>query len=100
MSWLAHVTGFDGGAFASLYGGILGDVGELGLIAAGVGWYTHRKCQACHRIGRYVVEGTPYKTCHKHLTDGHHSRLHEHHRLNFPEQHAMLQRIEQTQPIE
>lgn len=93
MYWLAHITGFDGGSFASLYGGILGDVGELGILAALWASYRHGKCQSCWRWpARHPVEGTTYRTCRHHFTEDEHDRLKIHHALHWPAQHEFLKK--------
>ena len=52
--------------------------------------YRHLKCKSCWRIAHHRVEGTHYKTCHKHATPDEHARLQEMHRHKFPEQHKLF----------
>lgn len=76
-----------------LWSGAGSDITELGILISILAWYQHRKCKTCFRIGRYQVYGTPYKTCHKHLTMDCHMQLSSEHKAKHPEQHSFLRSI-------
>ena len=92
--WLAVHTGTvnESGPFYGFWSGFGSDLGELTIVGAIIGTYKHHNCgtKRCWRIGKTPVEGTPYKTCHKHSTVEHHKRLHTTHAEDHPEQHALL----------
>lgn len=96
MIWpfIIHVTGTkigpSGSYWYNFWSGFGSDFGEVSILSAMYLWYNHRKCVSCRRIAKYEVEGTGWKTCHKHLTATHHDRLHAEHAVKHPEQHAML----------
>ncbi len=68
--WLAHATGsYDTPGSAHNYNfwsGFGSDLGELTIITALIGTYFKHNCHMkhCLRIGRHVVNGTPW--CNKH----------------------------------
>jgi hypothetical protein len=68
MGWFIHVFGLDSpsGTAYLAWSGILSDVGELALIGAVYGLLRKHNChqQGCLRIGRHLVDGTPW--CNKH----------------------------------
>lgn len=53
-------------AWVNFWGGIASDVGEITLIGAVIGMWHKHVCHDAHcwRIGRHVVDGTPW--CNKH----------------------------------
>jgi hypothetical protein len=68
MGWLLHVLGVDnmnGHAYA-FWSGFGSDIGQVTLIGAVIGMFAKHNChqKGCPRIGRHVVDGTPY--CNKH----------------------------------
>lgn len=68
MSWLLHVLGVDnvsGPAYA-WWSGAGADMGELALLGAVLGMFRKHNCHSkgCWRVGRHVVNGTPW--CNRH----------------------------------
>lgn len=67
-SWLLHFLGLDSasGTAYLAWSGVLSDLGEVALIGAVLGAYRKHNChqRRCWRIGRHVVDGTPY--CNRH----------------------------------
>lgn len=70
----------------------LSNLTVFGLLVSIFGLYKHHNCteKGCWRIGHHTVEGTTYKTCHKHTTENVHMKLFLHHSEKRPEQHALL----------
>lgn len=70
MHWFMHVSGLDSGTGTAylFWSGIGSDITELGLIGALIGVYRKHSCHVrhCWRLGRAMVDGTPYCTCRKH----------------------------------
>lgn len=72
MLWLWHFLGFDYGlpyghiGAYNAWSGFLSDVGEVAIVGAVYGMLRKHMCHQgrCWRIGRHVVEGTPW--CNKH----------------------------------
>ncbi len=97
--WLLNVTGTfippSGSKWYNFWSGFGSDLGEAVIIGSLIGLYRHHKCASCWRIGHHPVEGTPYKTCHKHATIDSHKKLHEEHEHKYPEQHKLLNPSEQ-----
>ena len=58
--------------------------------------YRHLKCKSCWRIAHHRVEGTHYRTCHKHATPAEHARLSALHARKFPEQHKLFEKAAAT----
>jgi hypothetical protein len=71
-------------AFWSSFGACLTYFAVIGVA------YRHLKCKSCWRIAHHRVEGTHYKTCHKHATPEEHQRLYDLHAQKFPEQHKLF----------
>lgn len=74
------------------WSGIGSDLGEIALLGVVVKAYTHLNCtqKGCWRIAKHPVDGTPYRTCHRHATVAGHAQLHEHHAAKHPDQHELL----------
>lgn len=68
LHWLAVHTGTvnEAGPFYGFWSGFGSDIGEVALIGAVLGGYKKHNCHQrhCWRIGRHVVDGTPW--CNKH----------------------------------
>ena len=66
--WLLHVLGVDNeaGHWYAFWSGFGSDLGEVALVGAVLGGYRKHNChqRRCWRIGRHVVDGTPW--CNKH----------------------------------
>ena len=94
LNWLYIHTGLGNpsGAYYAFWSGIEGDLTQLFILGGVLLLYRRHNCQVkgCYRIGRHPVEGTPYKTCHKHTTKADHYNLHAHHGRVHPEQHEMF----------
>ena len=96
LAWLWHWievhtgTVNESGPYYAWFSGFGSDLGE-GTIFASI-WmiYRQHKCKTCPRIAKHRVEGTSYKTCHKHSTKAHHEFLHRHHEERHPDQHEFL----------
>jgi hypothetical protein len=91
---LLHVTGADNpaGAWYGFWSGFGSDLGEFAIVGVLVNHYRSHKCPNCWRLGRHPVEGTHYRTCHRHLTGADHENLRRRHAKRHPEQHRMLQK--------
>lgn len=68
MGWLLHFLGVDneaGHAYA-FWSGFGSDLGEVALLGAVLGMFKRHNCHrdGCWRIGRHVVDGTPW--CDRH----------------------------------
>lgn len=65
--------------------------GILGTLVAAL---RSRNCteKGCWRLGHHPVEGTKYRTCHKHATIEVHDRLQSEHAIKHPLQHELLNR--------
>lgn len=74
------------------WSGIGSDLTEFALLGALVKVYVHLNCtvKGCRRIGKHPVDGTPYRTCHRHATVAHHSTLTGDHARKHPDQHELL----------
>lgn len=68
----------------------------VGVVPGAIAWVKLRNCREkrCWRIGFHKVDGTKYKTCHRHATIEVHDRLHSEHAVKHPEQHKLLNRRE------
>lgn len=68
MHWLMHVLGVDdvSGRWYGFWSGAGSDIGELALIGAVLGMFRKHNChqRRCWRVGRHIVNGTPY--CNRH----------------------------------
>lgn len=55
------------------YNFISGPLANVTLFAAVIVWWRKHTCHVhgCPRIGRHLVEGTPYTVCRKHHPDDH-----------------------------
>lgn len=68
--WLIHFLGFDFGARYGhvvpydVWSGFGSDLGEATILAAVAGAYHKHKCHGCWRVGRHVVDGSPW--CNRH----------------------------------
>lgn len=64
MNWLLHVLGVDNvsGRWYGFWSGFGSDIGQITLIGAVAGAYSKHNChdKGCWRIGKHVVDGTPY----------------------------------------
>jgi hypothetical protein len=89
LHWLYVATGLSdpSGPQYLFWSGFFGD---LPLLAAGFIWYRHHKCAECLRYAHLEVQGTHYKTCHKHSTIDLHKRLRRQHLKDYPLQHELL----------
>lgn len=89
-----HLTGSDNtsGVFYGFWSGFGSDIGELGIIGGLVAMYRKNNCHVkwCWRFSHMRVEGTHFKTCHKHSTASHHALLRQIHAEKYPEQHKFL----------
>jgi hypothetical protein len=96
MNYLWHVflnwTGASNtsGTAYGFWSGFGSDLGEAAIIGALLNHYRSHRCANCWRLGRHEVEGTHYRTCHRHLTNDDHALLQTRHEVLHPEQHAML----------
>jgi hypothetical protein len=94
--WLLNFTGTNipstGSRWYNFWSGFGSDLGEIVIIGSIFTLYKHNNCAVgrCWRIGRHQVDGTPYKTCHKHATPTIHQQLQKKHKHDFPEQHELL----------
>lgn len=99
--WFQHVTGVDysSGPAYGFWSGFGSDIGELAILGGIVQLYRQHNCaiKGCYRIGHYEVQGTKYKTCHKHATGPHHTKLIQDHKDKHPVQHAFLNRTVDTE---
>jgi hypothetical protein len=68
LHWLAVHTGTvnEGGPYYGFWSGFGSDLGELALLGAIGGMYHKHTCHSrgCWRIGRHIVDGTPW--CNRH----------------------------------
>ena len=68
LHWLAVHTGTvnEAGPYYGFWSGFGSDLGEVTLIGAVLGTYYKHNCHhpRCWRVGRHVVDGTPW--CNKH----------------------------------
>lgn len=68
MTWLLHLIGVDNeaGRWYAFWSGFGSDISELAIVGAVVGGYKKHNChqRRCWRIGRHVVDGSPY--CDRH----------------------------------
>lgn len=72
MTWLLHWlwvhtgTGNEAGPWYGFWSGFGSDLGEVALVGAVLGGYRKHNCHQsrCWRIGRHIVDGTPW--CNKH----------------------------------
>lgn len=66
MRWLAHVLGIDTqhSYFYDFWSGV---ATQAGVLLAGAGWFHKHNCHArgCWRIGKHVVDGTPWCSRHR-----------------------------------
>src|SRR5258708_6453895 len=94
LHWLIHLTGADNptGSIEAFWAGFGSDLTELIIIVGLIKWLRHKNChvKGCLRFGHHEVEGTPYKTCHKHATVPMHRALHLHHKNAHPDQHRLF----------
>ena len=93
--WFLTVTGTNNtsGEWYAFQSGFGSDIAEFAILGSLIAVYRHHKCASCWRVGRIQVEGTPYKTCHKHSTVDSHKAIHKRHSIEYPEQHKLLSRI-------
>lgn len=84
------------GTTYGFWSGFGSDLAEFAILGSLIGVYRHHNCtvKRCPRIGKHPVDGTPYKTCHRHATQVHHDRLHAEHKNNYPSQHKLLNKGE------
>jgi hypothetical protein len=70
-AWLLHVLGVDNeaGRWYAFWSGFGSDLSEAAIVGAVLGGYRKHNCHArgCWRIGRHVVDGTPW--CNRHHED-------------------------------
>lgn len=92
FQFLLHVTGADNvsGPWYGFWSGFGSDLSEIALLGAAYTLYRRHKCTRCWRLSHMKVEGTHFKTCHKHSTASHHAFLKQLHAEKHPEQHAFL----------
>jgi hypothetical protein len=68
LHWLAVHTGTvnEAGPYYGFWSGFGSDLGEVALVGAVLGGYKKHNCHQprCWRIGRHVVDGTPW--CNRH----------------------------------
>lgn len=94
--WFLNFTGINipsnGSKWYNFWSGFGSDLGEIAILGSLLGLYRHHNCtvKGCWRIGHHAVDGTPYKTCHKHTTTDTHKKLHKEHQHKYPEQHKLL----------
>lgn len=94
LNFLVHWMGLDNGSgpiylFWSGFGSI---VVQPTMLVAILVYYRQHKCVTCLRIAYHPVDGTIYKTCHRHATVEHHANLVQRHGEEHPEQHKFLRR--------
>lgn len=77
------------------WSGFGSDVTEFAILGALLNHYRNHKCAACWRYGRHEVQGTKYKTCHKHATIASHTQLKAKHAQKYPAQHKLFNDKEQ-----
>lgn len=70
----------------------LSNLTVFGLVITLAEIYRRHTCKECWRPAKHPVEGTSYRTCHKHATCEVHDRLHSEHETKYPEQHQLLNR--------
>lgn len=70
VRFLAHILGLDN-ASGGWYLWWSGFGADVGLLAASVTYARHANCHEhhCWRLGKYHVEGTPYRVCRQHHPD-------------------------------
>lgn len=94
--WILTVTGANNtsGTWYGFWSGFGSDLTEFVIFAGFIKLYRHHNCtiKGCPRIGHHPIDGTPYKTCHKHATPTCHAQLFRQHEQDFPEQHELLNR--------
>jgi hypothetical protein len=94
--WLQHVTGSDNvsGRAYGFFSGFGSDLTEIAIIGSLIGLYRHHNCavKGCPRIAHHGVDGTHFKTCHKHATLTLHRQLQADHARKFPKQHELFKK--------
>lgn len=92
--WLLNVTGIhigpNGNPWYNFWSGFGSDLGEVILLGSVITLYRRHKCTNCWRLAHHRVQGTHYKTCHKHATKQEHLTLHNKHATEYPDQHEFL----------
>ncbi len=95
--WILNITGThipsSGSQWYNFWSGFGSDIAEFAILGSLLAVYKNHKCASCWRIGRVQVEGTPYKTCHKHSTEDSHQAIHKRHSIEFPDQHKLLSKL-------
>ena len=95
LHWLYYHFGIDGsGPWYGFWSGFGSDLTEFAIIGSIVVAYRRHRCAACPRLAlrgtHGEVEGTHYRTCHRHTNALDHAQLTERHARDFPEMHAHL----------
>jgi hypothetical protein len=68
------------------------NIAASAILGTAIFWrlYKKDKCASCWRPGVHRVEGTHYRTCHKHSNSVDHKKLREQHRRKYPVEHKLL----------
>lgn len=76
----------------NFWSGFGSDLTEFAIIGSLIGIYRHHNCsiKGCPRIAHHNVDGTKFRTCHKHATRANHRRLFTKHKKDFPLQHSLF----------
>lgn len=94
LHWLLTITGAknESGVWYGFWSGFGGSIPDFLILGSIIGLYMHHNCavKGCPRIGHHPVEGTHYKTCHKHATLDAHKVLQKKHRREWPDMHELL----------
>jgi len=94
--WLLNFSGTiipaTGSKWYNFWSGFGSDLGEIAIIGSVLALFKQHNCtvKGCLRIAHHPVDGTSYKTCHKHATVTIHKRLHKEHSQKYPAQHELL----------
>jgi len=93
--WFLTVSGTNNtsGLWYGFWSGFGSDLTEFAILGSIFVVYKNHKCPSCWRVGRVAVEGTPYKTCHKHSTIESHESITKKHATKYPKQHELLSSI-------
>lgn len=96
MLWhlFLHLTGSDNvsGPWYGFWSGFGSDLTEFALLGGAISIYHQHNCsvKGCPRLAHHTVDGTTYRTCHRHATLQDHKELAKRHAVERPEQHAFF----------
>lgn len=95
-NWFLTATGSNNtsGVQYGFWSGFGSDLTEFAILGAIFSTYRHHNCsvKGCPRLSHHEVEGTTFKTCHKHFTPEIHKALTDRHEIERPVQHAFMRR--------